>query len=357
MRYALPWLFLLLFPACLQAETKPQAPPALVVTDSVTIGTVRTPISLIGTAEPRRYAEVASETAGLVEKLEVRRGAVVTQGDPLVRLRPVRQQLLLDQARAERSETEARLKKAEDDARRADDLFRKNYISQEEMQARSLDRDVFKRQLGRLDAAIALIEDRLDRLVIRAPFSGQVVAERCERGQWLDEGDVAMTLADLTEIRILVPVPEQQINAVQTGEKVVASFDAIQGETFSGRVAAIVPQADVASRSFPVEIRVANPRGRILSGMLGRVIFPLGSERQATLVPKDALVPQPDGSSTLVRVTNGQAQILRVKLLSSVGERYAVEALQGELQAGDRVVIRGNERLRDGQSVTEGGAK
>jgi len=332
---------------------KPAPPPALVRTDTVTLGTVRTPVSLIGTAEPRRVSEVASETAGLVESLEVRRGKLVKQGAPLVRMRPVRQKLLLDQAVAERGETEARLVKAEDDARRAGELFAKNFISPEELQTRTVDREVFRRQLGRIDATIALLEDRLERLTIRAPFSGQVVAEKCEAGQWLDEGDAAMTLADLGEVRILVPVPEQQITAVKVGDEVVARFDALPHETFSARVAAVVPQADVASRSFPVEIRIANPKGRILSGMLGRVTFPLGSKRQAALIPKDALIPQPDGGSTLVRVVNGQAEILPVRLLTSVADRYAVEPLQGELGAGDRVVTRGNERLRNGQAVAE----
>jgi RND family efflux transporter MFP subunit len=196
------------------------------------------------------------------------------------------------------------------------------------------------------------MEDRLRRMVVRAPFAGRVVEERTEVGQWVQESDPVVLLADLSTVKIRVPVPEKHISALDRQSRAEVLFEALPEETFGGHVSAVIPQADTAARTFPVEVTVPNPDSRILAGMLARVTFDVGQVHPALLVNKDALVPQPEGGGYLVKVEQGVVQIVPVKVLGSHGDRYAVESLGPPLSAGDEIVVRGNERLRPGQKVT-----
>jgi RND family efflux transporter MFP subunit len=289
----------------------------------------------------------------LVEEYLARNGDLVRKGEVLVKQRTLTVQLLLDEARARLSEIEARADKAKADVRRFETLFGETFVSEEELEVKRTELETLNQQRRQQQAAIRVHEDRLARLVVRAPFSGQVVAERTEVGQWLGEGDPVAVLVDLAEIHIQVAVPERQVAQVVVGGDVKVTIDALGEAVFTGRVQAVVPRADKASRSFPVEVAVTNPQRRILAGMLARVTFFLGQPRLTLLVPKDALVPQPQGDGHVVRVSDGQTSIVPVKLLGSFGDRFAVEAIGGSLEAGDRVIVRGNERVRPGQSVRE----
>jgi multidrug efflux pump subunit AcrA (membrane-fusion protein) len=139
-------------------------------------------------------------------------------------------------------------------------------------------------------------------------------------------------------------------------------FDAAPGHAWIGRVARIVPQADLLSRSFPVRVELANRVEDAVpvlkGGMLARAWLPVGKTGSVTVVPKDALVlggPRP----LVYRITGtaaapdaaatGTVQPVEVSLGGAVGGN--VEIRSG-LAPGDLVVIRGNERLRPGMAVT-----
>jgi RND family efflux transporter MFP subunit len=334
-------------------NAKKEVPAAPVVTAPVEEGNIRPSLTLVGSAEPRYTAAVAGEVEGLVQELIARKGDHVAKGDVLARQRTVPLKLRLKQTQAQLSETQARLEKAKADLRRAENLFAQKFTSEEQLQGRRTDLDALKEQIRRLRAAINIVEDNLARMEIRAPFAGTVVAEKTEVGQWLDTGEPVVTLADLSVIHIMVPVPEQKISRIVRNDRVRVKIDALPAREFSGTIAAIVPQADTASRSFPVQVNVENGDGAILSGMLARVIFQPVTLQSALLVPKDALVPQPEGGGYLVKVSDGKAAWIQVRVLETYKDRYAVEALNNDLFAGDRVITRGNERVRPGQEVQD----
>jgi len=363
MRTLAPWTALLLclcsaVPAA-EGEDKPGAggpPPALVVTAPVESGEVRVPLTLVGTAQPRYTVAVASEVAGLVEAVEARKGAVVKEGDPLVRLRTAPMALQIEEGRARGGEVEARIEKAKADLQRAERLFTENFVSEEELQAKRADVAALEQQARQIHAAVDLLEDRFARMTVRAPFSGRLAAERTEVGAWLAEGAVVSELTDLSVVHAMVPMPEGEVSGVHLGDVVEVAFDALPGSVFTGKVSAIVPRGDPASRTFPVEVSIPNRDGRILAGMLARATFHRADGDHATLIPKDAFVPRPDGSGYVVRVEGDVAAIVPVQVLSSDGERFAVEGLEKPLAPGDRVVVRGNERLMSGQPLRDAAA-
>jgi RND family efflux transporter MFP subunit len=126
---------------------------------------------------------------------------------------------------------------------------------------------------------------------------------------------------------------------------IIGSLNSLEVE---GHVRAVVPRADDRARTFPVKVSITNSDGRIAVGMLARVFLPVGAPEDAVIVPKDAIVEQ-GNQTVLFRVgAEGAVERVQVETGSAAGAWVAVD---GDLQPGDRIVTRGNERIFPGQSV------
>ena len=180
-----------------------------------------------------------------------------------------------------------------------------------------------------------------------APFAGFVAREHTQVGEWINSGGAVVTLLNLGKIRITVDVPERYAVTLSGQSKVKVEIKSISNSRITGRISAILPQGDPTSRTFPVRIRLKNPKFKIKSGMEAIVIFSLRDKKKTLLVPKDAVVTA--GNNRLVfSVMNGKARPVNVRILGYYDGNVAVA---GNIKPGDQVVTRGNERLRPGQPV------
>jgi len=378
--------------------------PAVVEVAPVVQETIAQPVTFVGTVEPRRRSQVASEVEGIVEHVYVEEGQFVSQGDPLLKLRPHRLQLILEahqatakgyqeelaelqngsrpeeiaEVHAAVQEAEAELAQAQREKSRQLGLSERGVSSLQSREDAETNFDVALKRLTRArkryelvlrgpraeriaqaeaqyQAARAEVERTqydLSRSRVEAPFDGFVVAQHTEIGQWLGEGDPIMTLIELTTARITVPVPERYVAQVQLGATGLVQLDAVPGETWQGAVVSIIPQA-TESRTFPVVVEVPNPDAVIKSGAFARVTLTVGEQQNVLLVPKDAIVTQ--GPRQIVYVVQeGKASPVPVQR-TTFHAGFAV--VTGPLEAGQQVVIRGNERLRPGQAVQTAQAK
>ena len=197
---------------------------------------------------------------------------------------------------------------------------------------------------------IESIKDDLERSTIRAPFAGVVTELYTEVGQWLRQGEPIARLADFETIEITVDLPERYYSQVTRGASAISTLTSLPGLVLDGQVFAIVPQVESAARSFPVLIRASNPGQVVAAGMLAQVRLSLGASEEALLVPRDALVVGQMGevvykvegdTATAVPVESGRASGMLVEI-------------HGEgLAPGDKVIVRGNERLMPGQKIVE----
>lgn len=208
------------------------------------------------------------------------------------------------------------------------------------------------------EADVERIDDQLAKHTIRAPFAGWVVELFTEQGQWVSRGGLVARIAELDTVEVDVQVPELSIGSLSVGADVRLELDAAPHHTWIGRVARIVPQADLLSRSFPVKIALANRvidgQPVLRGGMLARAWLPVGKTGLATVVPKDALVlggraPMVYVVDAMADAAQGTVRPVEVTLGSTVGG--AVE-IRGEIDPGQLVVVRGNERLRPGMAVS-----
>jgi RND family efflux transporter MFP subunit len=325
-----------------------QPPPATVVYAEARQQEIRQMVELPGTAEARTTALVASEVDGLVEALRGREGQTVRKGQVLVRLRTADLELRLQAAEAGLREAAARLDQADADLDRNRGLHEQGILSASQFGASRSERDAWQGRADQLSAEIARIRLDIERSSVKAPFSGVVVAERCEVGEWIGQGDPVSELASLHDLEIRVEVPERYFSQLERGAAATISFASLPGLEMTGEVSTIIPRANPQARTFPLKVRLANPEGRIGVGMLARVAFPAGASYPATVVPKDAVIVR--GSERMVYRLKNDDTVESVSVETGAGVGDWIEITHG-LEPGARVVTRGNERLRPGQAV------
>ncbi len=309
---------------------------------------VQRSIDLQGSVESGSVSVVASEVEGLVGELLGREGETVRKGQPLARLRSETVELRLRATSAQLEEAEAFLKLAELTLKRSRELFEQNVASQQDLDEALYNFNARHGRVEQLAAEVARLRLDLERGTIKAPFAGVVAAERTEVGQWIGVGSPVVELISLADLEVRVEVPERYFSNLSRSARATVTFDAVPGLEVAGRVSAIVPRADPQARTFPLKVRLPGHDGRIGAGMLAKVSLPMGESFRATVVPKDAVVSE--GPERIVYVINGDDTVARVAVSprQGVGSWVVVE---GALQPGQKVVTRGNERLRPGMPV------
>lgn len=198
---------------------------------------------------------------------------------------------------------------------------------------------------AQLDALKAQYRNTMQNTVLTSPISGVVTARNYDPGDMTGAQPV-LTVGQITpNVKVMINVNESDISTVKKGMSVEVKFDAFPDETFSGRITRVAPAVDTSTRTFPVEVQVSNPKGRILPGMFARVEINLGS-RDNVVVPDRAVVKQSGSSVKFVYTySNGTVQYKQVELGQRLDDAY--ELLSG-IEDGDTVVVAGQVRLVDG---------
>jgi membrane fusion protein, multidrug efflux system len=309
-------------------------------------------LTLSGSLTARQSARLSPQVAGLVAELAVDAGDRVAAGDVLVRLDKRMAELEEASAVAVVNEARAALAEAErlrDEARR---LVESRFVPDSEVQARQAGVLQAEAQLARTGSELAIARERLAQHIIRAPFDGVVSERLAETGEWVATGTAVLELVGVDDLWLDVRVPQQYWTNIGPETALVAFADPAPDVPLDARVHARVPVNDPSARTFLLRLLVHDESGRITPGMSARVRIELPGTAVVTLVPRDALIRYPDGTTTIWTVDEEDgrpvARQLEVTLLRLVGDRAE---LAGELDAGRRVVVRGNEALNEGQVV------
>ena len=340
---ATAWFVIGLLPvAYAQAPAAKGPPPALVevaVAQRVTMAPV---VWLPGTVVSRHDARVAAEVEGrLVSVAEV--GQRVASGQRLASIDDTR--LLLEQAeaRAVVVRERARLAYAEQELKRAQQLAAKGLVTTSRLDEARSARDAARAEQGAVAARLDRVDDLLRRTTIKAPFAG-IVTERLRRpGERVEEGDTVVRLVDPDTVEVQVRVTPDNLPHLSAHKEIELK---VGTSSSNGVVRTVVPVGDDVSRLYDVRLTV--PAGTWPAGTTVRVAAPTAVPREVVAVPRDALVLRRSGTSVFRVSDNGQAEQVPVQLGVASGSLIEVN---GDIRVGDRVVVRGGERLRAGQPV------
>lgn len=309
-------------------------------------------LRLTGSLTSPNAARLSPDVEGRLVSLRVDAGARVQAGDILFQVDDELARLELAQARAAEHEAEADLADAR---RRVVDARR--LVAQQtfpESEARSLEALVQRNQaiLERRRAERAFAAATLERHTVKAPFAGVIAAREADLGERVSTDSNVLLLVATDRLQLDLRVPQQYFQRVVVGTPLTISLDALAGESLDAKVARVVPVSDTDARTFLVRTEVDNREGRLTPGMSVRAVLRIGTNREAEVVPRDALIRYPDGRTIVwVAEVEGDRYLVRERLVKT-GLVFdgRVEILDG-LAVGERVVIRGNEALREGQQV------
>jgi RND family efflux transporter MFP subunit len=309
-------------------------------------------LRLTGSLTSPNTARLSPDVEGRLVSLAVDAGARVEAGAELFKLDDELARLELAQAVAAEHEAEADLA----DARRRVIEVRKLVAdgSFPESEARSLEALVTRNLaiLERRRAERAYAAATLERHTLRAPFRGVIAAREADPGERVDTDSNVLLLVAIDRLQLDLRVPQQYFMRIEIGTPMTLGLDALPGKKLETSVSRVVPVSDPEARTFLVRAEVSNAEGRLTPGMSVRAVLRIGTNREAEVVPRDALIRYPDGRTIVwVAVVEGDSYVVRERLVKTgLSFDDSVEIVEG-LDAGERVVVRGNEALSDGQSV------
>ncbi|MEO8537484.1 MAG: efflux RND transporter periplasmic adaptor subunit [Betaproteobacteria bacterium] len=320
-----------------KAATKGGAPAGAAVTvEAAKVARQSLPqtITAVGSLRSDESVTLRPEVAGRVNAILFKEGQNVRKGMTLVRLDPAINQAEVQQARAN-------LKLAKSKYDRAVELSQRNFISGQA-------KDEAENNFRVAEAAVALVEARLAKTEIKAPFSGVIGLRVVSVGDYVKEGADMVNLESIDPLKVDFRVPETAMRQVQPEQTLTVTLDALPGRTFDGRVLAMNPLVDAAGRSVVIRAVVRNADTSLRPGMFTRVTLITKDAKDALVVPEQAIVPQGD-EQFVFKIVDGKAS--RVKV--DIGQRRdgKVEVLKG-LGADDMVVTAGQLKLREGTAVT-----
>lgn len=249
------------------------------------------------------------------------------------------------QAQVAASQAELALRRQQQ--QRTAELFRRNLTSAETYEDGQAQVAVTTARLAADKARVSQLEDQLSRMVIRAPLGGQVVRAELEVGQWITPNNVLYEIYNYEQFDVRVGVPGRYVGTVPDEGRVHITVPEL-GRSLTGDIHAKIRHVQSATGNFTLRLRVRNPEGLPLSGLLAKVQVPLGPSATVLTVPRDAIVRQ-GGATHVVIVRKGVAQVVPVKVRGDVEDAVIVAA--DGLSPGEQVVVRGNERLFPGVPV------
>jgi RND family efflux transporter MFP subunit len=295
-----------------------------------------------GTVMSRSTAAIASEVSGqLIWVADV--GERVEAGEAVARINDQSLQLQLKNDEATIKRLEAQLKYLDQQVERTRRLTEQQVAPANDLEEVESQREATRQELVQAEVGRERTEYELDRTRVKAPFSGEVVRRLQQPGSYSGVGEEIVWLVDTGNVEARVQAPLTVAPYLIEGMKVAVRSGDLETD---GAIRQIVPVGDERSRMF--ELRISLSDQAWIVGSPVRVAVPNADSRRVIAVPRDALILRQGGIHLFKVLEDGTAEKIPVE--TGVGHESLIE-VRGRVTAGDKVVVRGGERLQPGQAV------
>ncbi len=321
----------------------PQGPPPAPVRIAQAVSTELAPhAEAPGSVVSMSDSLIAAATPGpIVWVAQV--GDEIAKGDIIARIDPADATASRDEARADIGRLTARAGQADKLVARYEGLGEDGGESEAAVDELRANRDAARHDLARARVALRRAETALERTDVRAPFSGRIVARQIDVGEYVNAGGAIARLVNTEDLEVTARAADALLSSVSPGDVIAVNNG---GASVQAEVRAVVPVGDEASRTL--EVRLGLPKTDWRVGSAVEVRLPRTAPRRVIAVHRDALILRAERVSVFVIGADDAAKQVDVELGAADGD--LIEVI-GAVKAGDRIVIRGGERLRDGQKV------
>ena len=307
-------------------------------------------VSAVGSLDAFESVAVTARVAGAIERVLFSEGQLVAAGRPLVEIEPERYRLAVAAAEstmqrriAEKSEAEAGYAR-----RQAANAKNPGLVRAEEVETWRTRVQTAAAEVSQAQAAVAQARLNLRDAFVRAPVSGIIQTRTVQTGQYVQPGAVLASLMRRDPLLLRFQVPEKESTPLRTGMTVRFTIAEDEKE-HTARIVHVAAAASYESRMVDVTAHVVNPnQPELRPGAFARVVIPVGASRDAPVIPQTAIRPSERGFlAFVVKNDTAEQRVLTLGMRTADGQ---VEVKQG-LTAGELLVIRGAEALRDGAKV------
>ncbi|MEP6809220.1 MAG: efflux RND transporter periplasmic adaptor subunit [Chthoniobacterales bacterium] len=318
-------------------------PPTTVTSAQVQKGNWVPMLTAVGSISPVQGATISAELAGRVNKVGFESGTPVKKGDLLIEIDASAEEAQLRSAQAD-----AELAKA--NFERARDLAQRKVISKSEMDSASA---AFQQK----NAAVQNTQAAIDKKIIRAPFDGIAGIREVNIGQMVPVGQNLVTLQGLDRVYADFSLPQQQLSDLKVGLPVKVTTDAIKDREFEGKLTAINPAIDTATRSVMLQATLDNSDHALRAGMFAHVSVILPETNPTLFIPATAVLYAPFGNSVYLIEKkrddkSGQdSLVLRQQFIRTGETRGDFVAVTDGLKEGETITSSGVFKLRNGANV------
>lgn len=327
----------LLAAGCGQKKEKDQKTAEAVKVTITEITTSRQQLVLAysGSIEADNKVSIGFSVAGRVTAVHVQEGQRISRGQLLATVEQNTYQNNYDVA-------EAALEQAQDNFDRLDQLYKKGSLPERDYIAVKV--GLVQAKANRQTAAKNLQDTKL-----YASFSGIITQKQTEAGATAAPGIPAFTIVKTDKVYAVASITENEISAMKIGADAQIYIPSI-GKKITGKVSIINPQGDNLSKTYTVKLRLDNPGGELLPGMIADISINTGKVLDALVIPAQAIVRDPDNINyVFVAKAENTAFKKRVSISKMTGTNSVV-VTEG-LQAGDKLIISGQTNLEDGTPV------
>lgn len=305
-----------------------QGPPTVKVKGYVVkSGKIANSILSTGTVYAADEVEIRSEIQGKVTGIFFKEGTRVSKGQLLVKLFDADLKAELEKLQLQEelaSTTEQRLK----ELRKIDGISLQEY-------------DAALNNLNTLKADIKLLEARISKTEIRAPFNGNIGLRRISEGALVGPTDPITTLQETNILKIDFSVPEKYLHLVRQNAEIRFTIEGME-DTMTAVVYAIEPKIDLNTRSLMIRARYDNHKNLLYPGAFANIIMPLREIEDGIMIPTEAVIPEIRGQKVYIaRGTNAEAVMVEI----GVRNDSLVQIIKG-LHPGDTVVTTGLMQIR-----------
>lgn len=339
--FGLFWMILI--PSTIVVAQEEEAEEAVPVTvTQVQKHSLSTQVPVAGTVHSRNATQI---TSGLEARLEwvAEPGDFIEQGTPVARFDCDGLELRREEQLVQIRQEQIRLESLTLEVQRLEqaDIA----IPATQLAQLRADRDLARTELSMAKVRVKQTDNDLERCVALAPFSGVVTEQRRREGEDVDRGEILAAMTDIENLEVRAAVPIRYLPRTESG---VMAQIRLNDQRFDGRVRTAVPAADATSQTFEVRIDLPSEAPNYLAaGQLVSVSLPLSSDPSLT-VPRDSIVLRSDGAYVMRIDRDNKAQRVQVHVAEASGEQVSV---QGDLNPGDLIALRGAESLDEGASV------
>ena len=322
-----------------QAETF-RPPPATVTYAKAEPQTWENLLHSVGSLSAEEGVTVKAEQPGKIVQVAFKPGSHVKAGDLLVQ-----QDISLEQTSLRSAQAAAEL--ANSNLERARRMIQRNGVSKSDL-------DTAEAQAKQAAAQVDNVKAQIAKKSIRAPFDGRLGVRQVSLGQDLRDGDPVVVLQKLNPILVNFSVPQQQLSLLQPGLPIRVTLKDMDNLQVEGKITAINPVIDQATRNVQVQASVDNPDEKLLPGMFVNVDVILPNPKPVLAIPATSILYAPYGDTVFV-ITPGKdkndAPTVHQQIIKVGASRGDFISVESGLKPGDTIVTTGAFKLFNGQEV------